>query len=57
VQAPDVPNLLPIAEQLFESMISLKAHPTFEDGDGLLAGLLAAQVALRAGLHERARER
>lgn len=28
----------------------LKAHPTFEYEDGLLAGLLAAQMALRAEL-------
>jgi hypothetical protein len=26
----------------------LKAHPTFEYEDGLLAGLLAAQIAVRA---------
>ncbi len=28
----------------------LKAHPTFEYEDGILAGLVAAQIALRAEL-------
>lgn len=31
----------------------LKAHPTFDYEDGLLAGLLAAQMALRAELRKR----
>jgi hypothetical protein len=31
----------------------LKAHPTFEFEDGLLSGLIAAQVALRAELRRR----
>jgi hypothetical protein len=31
----------------------LKAHPTFEYEDGLLAGLLAAQMAIRAELKQR----
>ncbi len=35
----------------------LKAHPTFEYEDGLLAGLIAAQVALRAELRQRVAER
>lgn len=32
----------------------LKAHPTFEYEDGLLAGLIAAQIALRAESRARA---
>ena len=31
----------------------LKAHPTFEYEDGLLAGLMAAQVAIRAEVRQR----
>ncbi|MFZ5470816.1 MAG: hypothetical protein ACOZIN_15430 [Myxococcota bacterium] len=31
----------------------LKAHPSFEFEDGLLAGLVAAQIALRAELKKR----
>ena len=34
----------------------LKAHPTFEYEDGILAGLVAAQIALRAELRRRTRE-
>jgi hypothetical protein len=45
-----VPNLGP--EDVLNPMDfpELKAHPTFEYEDGLLAGLLAAQMALRAEL-------
>ena len=31
----------------------LKAHPSFEDEDVLLGGLIAAQIALRAELRQR----
>jgi hypothetical protein len=31
----------------------LKAHPTFDYEDGILAGLISAQVALRAELRKR----
>lgn len=31
----------------------LKSHPTFEFEDGLLAGLVAAQIAFRAELRQR----
>ena len=31
----------------------LKAHPSFEYEDGLLGGLIAAQIALRAELRQR----
>ncbi|MEN9797754.1 MAG: hypothetical protein RL653_1450 [Pseudomonadota bacterium] len=31
----------------------LKAHPTFEYEDGLLAGLMAAQMAARAEIRQR----
>ena len=31
----------------------LKAHPTFEYEDGLLAGLMAAQMAVRAEIRQR----
>jgi len=30
----------------------LKAHPTFDYEDGILAGLISAQIALRADLRE-----
>ncbi|HKD41569.1 MAG TPA: hypothetical protein VKB87_14905 [Myxococcaceae bacterium] len=30
----------------------LKAHPTFDYEDGILAGLISAQIALRAELRE-----
>jgi hypothetical protein len=33
----------------------LKAHPTFDFEDGLLAGLIAAQVAIRAELRKNAK--
>lgn len=32
----------------------LKAHPTFEYEDGILAGLISAQIALRADLRSAA---
>jgi hypothetical protein len=32
---------------------ALKAHPTFEYEDGLLAGLMAAQIAARAEIRQR----
>ena len=32
----------------------LKAHPTFDYEDGILAGLISAQMALRAALRRRA---
>lgn len=31
----------------------LKAHPTFEYEDGLLAGMMAAQMAMRAEIRQR----
>ena len=31
----------------------LKAHPTFEYEDGILAGLISAQIAVRAELKQR----
>jgi hypothetical protein len=31
----------------------LKAHPTFEFEDGLLSGLISAQIALRAEIKQR----
>ena len=33
---------------------ALKAHPTFDYEDGILAGLISAQIALRAELRGRA---
>lgn len=33
---------------------ALKAHPTFDYEDGLLAGLISAQIALRAELRGKA---
>ena len=33
----------------------LKAHPTFDYEDGILAGLISAQVAIRAELRQLAR--
>src|SRR5262249_7510089 len=43
-----VPNLGPEDVLNPHDFPELKAHPTFEFEDGLLSGLVAAQVALRA---------
>ncbi len=43
-----VPNMGPDDVLNPHDFPQLKAHPTFEYEDGLLAGLLAAQMALRA---------
>ena len=43
-----VPNIGPDDVLNPHDFPALKAHPTFEYEDGLLAGLVAAQVALRA---------
>jgi hypothetical protein len=45
-----VPNLGPEDVLNPHDFPELKAHPTFEFEDGLLAGLLSAQVAVRAEL-------
>lgn len=43
-----VPNIGPEDVLNPHDFPELKAHPTFEFEDGLLSGLVAAQVALRA---------
>ena len=43
-----VPNIGPDDVLNPHDFPQLKAHPTFEFEDGLLSGLVAAQVALRA---------
>lgn len=45
-----VPNLGPEDVLNPHDFPELKAHPTFEYEDGLLAGLVAAKIALRAEL-------
>ena len=48
-----VPNMGPEDVLNPHDFPELKAHPTFEYEDGLLAGLLSAQMALRAELRGR----
>jgi hypothetical protein len=45
-----VPHLSPEDVLNPNDFPELKAHPTFEYEDGILAGLVAAQIALRAEL-------
>ena len=49
-----VPNIGPEDVLNPHDFPELKAHPTFEFEDGLLSGLVAAQVALRAEHRRRA---
>ena len=48
-----VPNIGPEDVLNPHDFPELKAHPTFEFEDGLLSGLVAAQVALRAEARSR----
>lgn len=48
-----VPNISPEDVMNPHDFPELKAHPTFEYEDGILAGLIAAQIALRAELRQR----
>ncbi len=48
-----VPNIGPDDVLNPHDFPQLKAHPTFEFEDGLLSGLVAAQVALRAEYRRR----
>ena len=48
-----VPHLGPEDVLNPQDFPELKAHPTFEFEDGLLSGLVAAQVALRAEYRSR----
>jgi hypothetical protein len=48
-----VPNIGPEDVLNPHDFPELKAHPTFEYEDGLLAGLVAAQIALRAEIRTR----
>ena len=48
-----VPNLGPEDVLNPHDFPELKAHPSFEFEDGLLSGLVAAQIALRAELRRR----
>jgi hypothetical protein len=48
-----VPNIGPEDVLNPHDFPELKAHPTFEYEDGLLAGLVAAHIALRAEIHQR----
>ena len=50
-----VPNIGPEDVLNPHDFPQLKAHPTFEYEDGILAGLVAAQIALRAELRLRTR--
>jgi hypothetical protein len=48
-----VPNIGPEDVLNPHDFPELKAHPTFEYEDGILAGLVAAQIALRAEIRTR----
>jgi hypothetical protein len=48
-----VPNIGPEDLRNAHDFPELKAHPTFEYEDGILAGLISAQVALRAEIKSR----
>ncbi|MCE9666186.1 hypothetical protein LY474_00015 [Myxococcus stipitatus] len=48
-----VPNITPEEVRNPHDFPQLKEHPTFEFEDGLLAGLIAAQMALRAEIKGR----
>jgi hypothetical protein len=50
-----VPNIGPEDVLNPHDFPELKAHPTFEFEDGILSGLVAAQIALRAELRRRTR--
>lgn len=47
-----VPNIGPEDVLNPHDFPQLKAHPTFEFEDGILSGLVAAQIALRAELKQ-----
>ncbi len=51
-----VPNIGPEDVLNPHDFPELKAHPTFEYEDGILAGLVAAQIAIRAEIRMRVRE-
>ena len=51
-----VPNIGPEDVLNPHDFPELKAHPTFEYEDGILAGLVAAQIAVRAEIRMRVRE-
>lgn len=48
-----VPNITPEELRNPHDFPELKEHPTFEFEDGILAGLISAQVALRAEIKGR----
>ena len=48
-----VPNIGPEDVLNPHDFPALKAHPTFEFEDGLLSGLVAAQIAVRAEINAR----
>lgn len=52
-----VPNIGPEDVLNPHDFPELKAHPTFEFEDGLLSGLVSAQVAVRAEINLRAPQR
>jgi len=45
-----VPNISPEDVRNPNDYLELKAHPTFDYEDGILAGMIAAQIAVRAEL-------
>lgn len=45
-----VPNITPEEVRNPHDFPELKAHPTFEFEDGLLSGLISAQIAVRSEL-------
>ena len=48
-----VPNISPEEVRNSHDFPELKEHPTFEFEDGILSGLIAAQIALRAEIKGR----
>lgn len=48
-----VPNIGPEDLRNAHDFPELKEHPTFEYEDGILAGLISAQIALRAEIKSR----
>ncbi len=48
-----VPNIGPEDLRNAHDFPELKAHPTFEYEDGILAGLISAEIALRAEIKSR----
>lgn len=51
-----VPNIGPEDVMNPHDFPELKAHPTFEYEDGILAGLVSAKIAMRAEIRQRMKD-